>query len=988
MAQQNLQRTLLLASDCPSSCLGNVPVMLGIDEAGRGPVMGPMVYGAAYWPVADNDAMCALGFDDSKALSAESRAQLWIVRLISAAEISDKMQRQTSNLNEMSRDAAIQLINEVQERGVVVKKVFVDTVGDPKWYQSFLSKHFNGTIEFRVEKKADSLFKVCLTASSVKQARCSTKAWLAQHMDNVFVFPNIIRFSWGTVEPFLTKAVKVEWPHEKELEKVGTSTQDRAFEGWFEQMFSLRFIGQRPLRDCDSDSDSASTAQPPDPMQVPECLHRGRLRQYSAQYGGWLSIKLLLFSHALVVDPDGDAPSAAVTPRRKRRNSLKMWMDLCLVANIVRVHKEDGVQGLAGASAAARRRVSYSRGGDLPQHFRFSVETKDPPQVFQFGTATESEREEWVRCLLLAKKLRARTTEADAVAASDADIAEAAPATEKQLNQDAFFRFASSGSEDSESDEDEENRPPSAPASVAGSAPSSWSDENALRSAQLLCQRPHPTAVQVCHEVPLTDLGFFYLVDRRSVSAMIPISKASKEDVTVEQVKTDAIKQLRTELRRPGNEAKAATAGLLQNVLRHEPDSFVLCFQTENQWFQDEQRSIGYYIRDHASRKVQLELVPTSSIPLPTLDLAIVSTKNKVSDLSQRSYTNYVVDVSFNGTAWQLARRFKEFYLLNCRLKTKYPGVELPRLPPKQAFTPLEGIFIQRRRAQLENYLKQVLVHPVLGSDVLLLSFLGVVSTSRDRELGQSEKSVIHVTTLHDSVRCGDIVLFSCRFGASRLQRKFTGAKYDHVGIVVPGESRVLLRIMEATSEGIQVYSLKARLMAYSREVSNAIVVRRINVDRTPALLDQLKQFVQRVDGNPYSIFGILHYGGESDRQVIAELKSSSGTTSAAEEADEACCSSSSCTSSTPSHPASPTGEASNRGESQTTKRKYFCSSLAASTWKHLGWLGTTRKSSSFWPGSFEDGGDVERFLAPGVTLGPEITIDCRIAEVGLATQE
>ena len=39
--------------------------------------MGPMVYGAAYWPAAEHDAMCALGFDDSKALSAASRAQLF-----------------------------------------------------------------------------------------------------------------------------------------------------------------------------------------------------------------------------------------------------------------------------------------------------------------------------------------------------------------------------------------------------------------------------------------------------------------------------------------------------------------------------------------------------------------------------------------------------------------------------------------------------------------------------------------------------------------------------------------------------------------------------------------------------------------------------------------------------------------------------------------------------------------------------------------------
>jgi ribonuclease HIII len=73
----NLQRLQLLGSDVPPNCLNDVPVMIGIDEAGRGPVMGPMVYGAAYWPVADNDAMSALGFDDSKALSAESREGLF-----------------------------------------------------------------------------------------------------------------------------------------------------------------------------------------------------------------------------------------------------------------------------------------------------------------------------------------------------------------------------------------------------------------------------------------------------------------------------------------------------------------------------------------------------------------------------------------------------------------------------------------------------------------------------------------------------------------------------------------------------------------------------------------------------------------------------------------------------------------------------------------------------------------------------------------------
>lgn len=77
MAEVDLQNAILVGSDAPESTMGGVPVMLGIDEAGRGPVMGPMVYGTAYWAVSEGDAMNAMGFDDSKALSAESREHLF-----------------------------------------------------------------------------------------------------------------------------------------------------------------------------------------------------------------------------------------------------------------------------------------------------------------------------------------------------------------------------------------------------------------------------------------------------------------------------------------------------------------------------------------------------------------------------------------------------------------------------------------------------------------------------------------------------------------------------------------------------------------------------------------------------------------------------------------------------------------------------------------------------------------------------------------------
>ena len=52
-------------------------VMLGIDEAGRGPVLGSMTYGCAYWRIEDNEEIIKLGYDDSKKLTAEARESMF-----------------------------------------------------------------------------------------------------------------------------------------------------------------------------------------------------------------------------------------------------------------------------------------------------------------------------------------------------------------------------------------------------------------------------------------------------------------------------------------------------------------------------------------------------------------------------------------------------------------------------------------------------------------------------------------------------------------------------------------------------------------------------------------------------------------------------------------------------------------------------------------------------------------------------------------------
>jgi ribonuclease HII len=82
----------------PETCR-NVEIVIGIDEAGRGPVLGSLVYTAAFWPASENDAIAKLGFDDSKQLKEDERDKLfdqikshpsigWVIEEITAQDIS------------------------------------------------------------------------------------------------------------------------------------------------------------------------------------------------------------------------------------------------------------------------------------------------------------------------------------------------------------------------------------------------------------------------------------------------------------------------------------------------------------------------------------------------------------------------------------------------------------------------------------------------------------------------------------------------------------------------------------------------------------------------------------------------------------------------------------------------------------------------------------------------------------------------------------
>lgn len=154
--------------------------MLGIDEAGRGPVLGPMVYAVAFFPISMSADMKKMDFADSKTLTEAKREQIfknlgsqgdaenigWSAKILSPMTISNtSLRRRKYNLNQLSHDTAIGLVRNCLDAGVKVRELYVDTVGPQEKYKAKLRDVFPQIPKITVESKADSKFHVVSAAS-------------------------------------------------------------------------------------------------------------------------------------------------------------------------------------------------------------------------------------------------------------------------------------------------------------------------------------------------------------------------------------------------------------------------------------------------------------------------------------------------------------------------------------------------------------------------------------------------------------------------------------------------------------------------------------------------------------------------------------------------------------------------------------------------------------------------------------------------------
>lgn len=209
-------------------------MILGIDEAGRGPVIGPMVYTGAIISLAEHDQLVNLChvadskmLDEVHRLDALQRLQeLKTFRsftvVLSASEISHCMMgRHGLNLNTLSHDTAMKIVSQATLAAAgKLCAAYVDTVGSPETYESRLSGRFPH-LRVTVSTKADSKYPIVSAASIVaKTTRDSAvaslgldvgsgypsdpraMAWLRSHVHRFFVVRrsfDCVRQSWGPV---------------------------------------------------------------------------------------------------------------------------------------------------------------------------------------------------------------------------------------------------------------------------------------------------------------------------------------------------------------------------------------------------------------------------------------------------------------------------------------------------------------------------------------------------------------------------------------------------------------------------------------------------------------------------------------------------------------------------------------------------------------------------------------------------------------------
>lgn len=199
--------------------------IVGVDEAGRGPVLGPMVLAAVVADEPDMKIFRELGVRDSKALTPKARDRIYS-RLADNFEIAHELitpadiNQPGSNLNRLELESLVRLISKLKP-----DRIIVDSFMHPKKLTAEITARFSG-LDVLAEWKADENHLIVSAASVVAKvirdreigllkekfgdlgsgypADPKTNAWLrAQLLKNrlaVRSLPSCVRIRWSTIQ--------------------------------------------------------------------------------------------------------------------------------------------------------------------------------------------------------------------------------------------------------------------------------------------------------------------------------------------------------------------------------------------------------------------------------------------------------------------------------------------------------------------------------------------------------------------------------------------------------------------------------------------------------------------------------------------------------------------------------------------------------------------------------------------------------------------
>jgi len=146
------------------------PVILGIDEAGRGPIIGDMFVACVGVGEELTQYLKDLGVRDSKSLTPRTRAALF-PKIIEVAEVVVVRRYRpatidANNLNKLFIEAVISLVKTVLSLGIKVSEVYVDALSSLR-HERVLVANIPTNIKLVYEHKADVRYPVVAAASII-----------------------------------------------------------------------------------------------------------------------------------------------------------------------------------------------------------------------------------------------------------------------------------------------------------------------------------------------------------------------------------------------------------------------------------------------------------------------------------------------------------------------------------------------------------------------------------------------------------------------------------------------------------------------------------------------------------------------------------------------------------------------------------------------------------------------------------------------------